>query len=124
MNLLPRSDRAVHIAGMLAATGFAGIALFQLALAAGAPWGILAPILNFASQSQWEKPSSAPARSSSFSSARSSRTLDGVPIEPALGQLRACLLQKSLGVTCPRLPGGRTASPVSPGQLAPVSRPK
>jgi hypothetical protein len=39
MNLLPRTDRAVRTAAALAATGFAGIALFQLTLAAGAPWG-------------------------------------------------------------------------------------
>lgn len=39
MNLLPHTDRPVQIAAALAAIGFAGIALFQLTLAAGAPWG-------------------------------------------------------------------------------------
>jgi hypothetical protein len=39
MNILSRSDRAVRTAAVLAAIGFAGIVVFQLALAAGAPWG-------------------------------------------------------------------------------------
>jgi hypothetical protein len=38
MNRFVRSDRAGR-AALLAATGFAGVALFQLALALGAPWG-------------------------------------------------------------------------------------
>jgi hypothetical protein len=38
MNRFVRSDRA-GTAAVLAATGFAGIALFQIALALGAPWG-------------------------------------------------------------------------------------
>lgn len=39
MNLFTRSDRAARSAAVVAATGFAGIAIFQIALAAGAPWG-------------------------------------------------------------------------------------
>jgi hypothetical protein len=39
VNVFTRSDRAARAAAMLAAFGFAGIAVFQLALAAGAPWG-------------------------------------------------------------------------------------
>jgi hypothetical protein len=39
MNLFTRSDRAARAAAVLAAIGFAGIAVFQVALAAGAPWG-------------------------------------------------------------------------------------
>jgi hypothetical protein len=38
MNRFVRSNRAGR-AAVLAATGFAGIALFQIALALGAPWG-------------------------------------------------------------------------------------
>jgi hypothetical protein len=34
-----RSDRVPTLAAMLAAIGFAGLAVFQAALAAGAPWG-------------------------------------------------------------------------------------
>jgi hypothetical protein len=34
-----RSDRAARLAATLAAIGFAGVAAFQAALAAGAPWG-------------------------------------------------------------------------------------
>ena len=33
------SDHVVRVAAVVAAIGFAGIAIFQLALAAGAPWG-------------------------------------------------------------------------------------
>jgi hypothetical protein len=39
MNLFTWSDRAARAAAVLAAIGFAGIAVFQVALAAGAPWG-------------------------------------------------------------------------------------
>jgi hypothetical protein len=39
MSLVTRSDRAARLAAMLAALGFAGLAVFQAALAAGAPWG-------------------------------------------------------------------------------------
>ncbi|MGH3084339.1 MAG: hypothetical protein ACRDNP_09825 [Gaiellaceae bacterium] len=39
MNLFPRSDRAGRTAAVVAAIGFAGIALFEVALAAGVPWG-------------------------------------------------------------------------------------
>ena len=39
MNLVARSDRTVRLAAMLAALGFASLAAFQAALAAGAPWG-------------------------------------------------------------------------------------
>jgi hypothetical protein len=39
MTLPTPTDRTGRTAAALAATGFAGIALFQLALAAGAPWG-------------------------------------------------------------------------------------
>jgi hypothetical protein len=34
-----RSDRVTRLAAMLAAIGFAGLAVFQAALAVGAPWG-------------------------------------------------------------------------------------
>jgi hypothetical protein len=39
MNLVARSDRVARLAAMLAALGFASLAAFQAALAAGAPWG-------------------------------------------------------------------------------------
>jgi hypothetical protein len=39
MNLVIRSDRVAPTAAVLAAIGFAGLAIFQAALAAGAPWG-------------------------------------------------------------------------------------
>jgi hypothetical protein len=39
MSLVTQSDRAARLAAMLAALGFAGLAAFQAALAAGAPWG-------------------------------------------------------------------------------------
>jgi hypothetical protein len=39
MNLVTRSDRVAHFAAVLAAVGFAFLAIFQAALAAGAPWG-------------------------------------------------------------------------------------
>jgi hypothetical protein len=39
MNLFTRSDRVARAAAVLAALGFAAIAIFQFALAAGAPWG-------------------------------------------------------------------------------------
>jgi len=38
MNLAPR-NRAARMAATLAAIGFASLAVFQLAIAAGAPWG-------------------------------------------------------------------------------------
>jgi len=38
-NALPRTGRASRSAAVAAATGFAGIAIFQVALAAGAPFG-------------------------------------------------------------------------------------
>ena len=39
MNVVTRSDRVARPAAVLAAIGFAGLAIFQTALAAGAPWG-------------------------------------------------------------------------------------
>jgi hypothetical protein len=39
MNTVTRSRSANRSAALLAAIGFAGIALFQVALAAGVPWG-------------------------------------------------------------------------------------
>jgi hypothetical protein len=39
MNLVARSNRAARLAAILAALGFASLAAFQAALAAGAPWG-------------------------------------------------------------------------------------
>jgi hypothetical protein len=39
MNLVAGSGRAVRLAAALAAVGFASLAIFQAALAAGAPWG-------------------------------------------------------------------------------------
>jgi hypothetical protein len=39
MNLVTRSDRVARFAAVLAAVGFAFLAVFQAALAAGAPWG-------------------------------------------------------------------------------------
>jgi hypothetical protein len=39
MNVVTRSDRVARTAAVLAAIGFAGLATFQAALAAGAPWG-------------------------------------------------------------------------------------
>ena len=39
MNVVTRSDRVARTAAVLAAIGFAGLAIFQAALAAGAPWG-------------------------------------------------------------------------------------
>ena len=39
MNLLARNDRVARLAAVLAAIGFAALAIFQAALAAGAPWG-------------------------------------------------------------------------------------
>jgi hypothetical protein len=38
MNLVSRRDRAARLAAVLAAIGFASLAVFQAALAAGAPW--------------------------------------------------------------------------------------
>lgn len=38
MNVVTRSDRVARTAAVLAAIGFAGLAVFQAALAAGAPW--------------------------------------------------------------------------------------
>jgi hypothetical protein len=39
MKLFTRSEHAARVAAVLAAIGFAGIVLFQIALAAGVPWG-------------------------------------------------------------------------------------
>jgi hypothetical protein len=39
MNLVTESGRVARVAAALAATGFASLAIFQAALAAGAPWG-------------------------------------------------------------------------------------
>jgi hypothetical protein len=39
MNLVTRSDRVARLAAALAAVGFAFLAVFQAALAVGAPWG-------------------------------------------------------------------------------------
>ena len=39
MNLVTRSDRVARLAAVLAAIGFTFLAVFQAALAAGAPWG-------------------------------------------------------------------------------------
>ena len=39
MNPVTRSDRVARLAAVLAAVGFAFLAVFQAALAAGAPWG-------------------------------------------------------------------------------------
>ena len=39
MNVVTRSDRVARTAAVLAAIGFAGLAVFQAALAVGAPWG-------------------------------------------------------------------------------------
>lgn len=39
MNLVTRSDRVARSAAAFAAIGFASLAVFQAALAAGAPWG-------------------------------------------------------------------------------------
>jgi hypothetical protein len=39
MNLVTRSDRVARLAAVLAAVGFTFLAVFQAALAAGAPWG-------------------------------------------------------------------------------------
>jgi hypothetical protein len=39
MNVVTPSDRVARTAAVLAAIGFAGLAAFQAALAAGAPWG-------------------------------------------------------------------------------------
>jgi hypothetical protein len=39
MNVVNPSNRAARLAGALAAIGFASLAVFQTALAAGAPWG-------------------------------------------------------------------------------------
>ena len=39
MNLVTRSDRVARLAAVLAAIGFASLAVFQTALAAGVPWG-------------------------------------------------------------------------------------
>jgi hypothetical protein len=39
VNLGPQSDRVARLAAVLAAIGFTSLAVFQAALAAGAPWG-------------------------------------------------------------------------------------
>jgi hypothetical protein len=39
VNVVTRSERPAGLAAAVAATGFAGLAVFQAALAAGAPWG-------------------------------------------------------------------------------------
>jgi len=39
MKVFARTGRAGRAAAVAAAIGFAGIAIFQVALAAGAPWG-------------------------------------------------------------------------------------
>ena len=39
---VPAGDHFARVAAVVAAIGFAGIAFFQLALAAGAPWGYAA----------------------------------------------------------------------------------
>ena len=39
---VPAGDHFARVAAVVAAIGFAGIAIFQLALAAGAPWGYAA----------------------------------------------------------------------------------
>jgi hypothetical protein len=39
MNLVTRTGRGAPLAAVLAAIGFASLAVFQAALAAGAPWG-------------------------------------------------------------------------------------
>jgi hypothetical protein len=42
VNVVIRRDRAARLAAVLAAIGFASLAAFQAALAAGAPWGYAA----------------------------------------------------------------------------------
>ena len=39
---VPAGDHFARVAAVVAAIGFAGIAIFQLTLAAGAPWGYAA----------------------------------------------------------------------------------
>jgi hypothetical protein len=39
VSVVTRSDRAARLAAVLAAIGFASLAIFQAALAAGVPWG-------------------------------------------------------------------------------------
>ncbi len=42
MNVPTSSDRTARLAAAAAAVGFAGVAMFQIALAAGVPWGVAA----------------------------------------------------------------------------------